>query len=230
MKVFYNPMEIEKQIKSFLNKIVQDKPWHTRWLNTLAFMEHIGSRKIIKSQDSTHLNITVLQHISEEARHAFYFKNLAHRLSPEDCPTFEEDYLINGEASEFYFQSIDHKAEEDLSHSPCKKLLNYLYTTWMIEERAIMLYEIYNQILKQYSFSFNLNFILREEDHHLKTVTEMIQKTDQDYQKRTERLFEYENASFTKLIKEWEAAVSLSIPAPSYLKTKKTPLSYSDKK
>lgn len=223
-------MEIEKQIKSFLNKVVQDKLWHTRWLNTLAFMEHIGSRKIIKSQNSTHLNITVLQHISEEARHSFYFKNLAHKLSPEDCPTFEESYLINGEASEFYFQSIDHKAEENLSDSPSKNLLNYLYTTWMIEERAIMLYTIYNQILKQNSFSFNLNFILREEDHHLKTVIDSIQKTDPDYENRSPYLFKYEESLFIKLIKEWETAVSQSLPAPSYLKAKKTISSYSYKK
>ena len=224
-------MEIEKQIKSFLNKIVQDKPWHTRWLNTLAFMEHIGSRKIIKSQNSTYLNITVLQHISEEARHAFYFKNLAYKLSPDDCLTFEENYLINGEASELYFQSIDHKAEENLSHSPSKNLLNYLYTTWMIEERAIMLYTIYNQVLKQYSFSFNLNFILREEDHHLKTVTDSIQKIDLDYEKRSPLLFKYEETFFIKLIKEWETKVSLpSHPDPSSLKTKKTTPNYSYKK
>ena len=224
-------MEIEKQIKSFLNKVVQDKPWHTRWLNTLAFMEHIGSRKIIKSQNSTYLNISVLQHISEEARHAFYFKNLAHKLSSDNCPTFEENYLINGEASESYFQSLDHKAEENLSDSPSKSLLNYLYTTWMIEERAIMLYTIYNQILKQHSFSFNLNFILREEDHHLKTVTDSIQKIDPDYKKRSSYLFKYEESLFIELIKKWEETVSLSLPSsPSYLKTKKMTPSHSYKK
>lgn len=92
----------------------------------------------------------------------------------------------------------------------------------MIEERAIMLYEIYNQILKQNQFSFNLNFILREEDHHLKTVTKMIQKIDVDYQKRTQRLFEYENALFTQLIKNWESTLSpTSKSSPAYVKTQK---------
>lgn len=89
---------IQKDLKSFLEAIVQNKSLHTHWLNTLAFMEHIGSRKIIKSQNSTKLDHTVLQHISEEARHAFYFKNLAHKLSPADCPNFEEEYLIKGPA------------------------------------------------------------------------------------------------------------------------------------
>ena len=195
---------IQEDLQSFLETVVQNKNLHTSWLNTLAFMEHIGSRKIIKSQNSATLDHTLLQHISEEARHAFYFKNLAYKLSPADCPNFEEVYLINGSSSEDYFQAIDHKAEEELSHSPFKNTLNYLYTTWMIEERAVMLYELYNQVLKLHKMPFNLNLILREEDHHLKTVMQMIQKKDPDFKERSERLFEYETNQFIWLIKQWQ--------------------------
>ncbi len=195
---------IRKELISFLNRVVENKSLHTRWLNTLAFMEHIGSRKIIKSQNSAKLDLTLLQHISEEARHAFYFKNLAHKLSPADCSNFEESYLIKGSDSENYFQSIDHKVEEALSDFALKKTLNYLYTTWIIEERAVMLYQIYNQILKSRSFPFNLNFVLQEEDHHLKTVIQIIRKKDPDFKKRADWLFEYEREQFTKVVKEWQ--------------------------
>ena len=204
------PLSIEKEthiqrdLKSFLETVVQNKILHTHWLNTLAFMEHIGSRKIIKSQNSIKMDHTILQHISEEARHAFYFKNLAHKISSIDCPNFEEEYLIKGPASEDYFQAIDHKAEEELVNSPSKNTLNYLYTTWMVEERAVMLYEIYNQILKLHQMPFNLNFVLQEEDHHLKTVVQHIKETDSEFKDRAERLFEYERKQFTRLLKEWQ--------------------------
>ncbi|MDE0118509.1 MAG: hypothetical protein OXM55_00685 [Bdellovibrionales bacterium] len=201
-------IDIKKDLLSFLKAVVQDKRQHTHWLNTLAFMEHIGSRKIIKSQDSTKLDHFVLQHISEEARHAFYFKNLAHKLSPSDCPTFEDIYLIKGSASEDYFQAIDHKAEKNLTDSPSKNILNYLYTTWLIEERALMLYELYNQVLKSNKLPFNLNAILREEDHHLKTVIQIIQKKDLDFKERATRLFDYEKEAFSSLVKEWLMTIS----------------------
>lgn len=195
--------ELQKDLQSFLQAVIKNKSFHTRWLNTLAFMEHIGSRKIIKSQNSITLDHFILQHISEEARHAFYFKNMAHKLSPSDCPNFEETYMIKGSFSEDYFQNIDHKAEEELVNSPDKNLLNYLYTTWMVEERAVMLYELYNQVLQSNKMPFNLNFILREEDHHLKTVIQIIQKKDSEFKERATRLFKYEGKVFTALVNEW---------------------------
>ena len=196
---------IKNTLQPFLEQVVQNKSQHTRWLNTLAFMEYIGARKIIKSQKASTLNHTVLQHISEEARHAFYFKNLAHKLSPADCSDFHETRLIKGAESEDYFQAIDHKAEEELSHSPAKNTLNYLYTTWLIEERAVMLYKLYNNILKKNQQPFNLNFILQEEDHHLKTVVELIQKKDPNFKERALRLFNYEQTQFATLIKQWQS-------------------------
>ena len=246
----------KENLKSFLEKIVQNTKWHTRWLNTLAFMEHIGCRKIVKSQNSTHLSLTLLQHISEEARHAFYFKNLAHKLSPTDCPSFEEQYLIKGKESEDYFQAIDHKAEEDLIHSPSKNILNYLYTTWMIEERAVLIYNLYNEVLTRYAERktphphsndrdptkqtryaerktphphsndrdptkqtryaerktprFNLNFILQEEDHHLKTTIQIIRQKDLEFKARKKRLFAYEQNQFAELVKKWQSALELN--------------------
>ena len=203
----------QEQLDLFLRLIVQNKQKHAQWLNTLAFLEHIGSRKIIKSQDSATLNFTVLQHISEEARHAFYFKKLARQVSKEDCPNFQEKYLIKGSLSEDYFQSLDHKTAEELSkqknlNAKDKSLLNYLYTTWLIEERAIMLYNIYNDILKLHQFPFNLNMILHEEDHHLKEMISAVQAKDKNFKERANVLFQFEQTQFEQLLQEWMTVVS----------------------
>ena len=273
---------IQEDIKAFLQQVVSHPLLHAKWLNTLSFLEHIGSRKIIKSQNSHTLNYVILQHISEETRHALFFKALIHKVNPKSCPTFEPQYLLAGDEAEDYFQSIDRYAEKDLSlnkhnlqnydkhlslclnnslkgsdmrfariamairryagkaelalrdlfkqrnshhlqkynlqsrdkyaeksrryHSPFEG--GYLYTTWMIEERAVMVYQIYNQILQQHSFSFNLNFVLQEEDHHLKTVVQVLQKQDPDFKNRTQRLFQYEKNQFTNLLKTWQSHVT----------------------
>ena len=203
----------KEQLELFLRLIVQNKQKHAQWLNTLAFLEHIGSRKIIKSQDSSTLNLTLLQHISEEARHAFYFKKLACQVSKENCPNFQEQYLIKGSLSEDYFQSLDRKTAEELSKQKNlevkdKSMLNYLYTTWLIEERAIMLYNIYNDILKFHQAPFNLNMILHEEDHHLKTIMNILQTKDKNFKTRANVLFQYEQRQFEQLLQEWMTVVS----------------------
>ena len=203
----------QEQLDLFLRLIVQDKKKHSRWLNTLSFLEHIGSRKIIKSQNSARLDFTLLQHISEEARHAFYFKKWARIVSKEACPDFQEQYLIKGRLSEDYFQSLDHKTAEELSQSKDlksgdKSFLNYLYTTWLIEERAIMLYKKYNEVLKFHQFSFNLNVILNEEDHHLNTIINTLKNKDNNFKRRAEKLFKYEQIQFTNLLQHWMSLAS----------------------
>ena len=207
---------LKVQLKTFLEQVVESSVWHSRWLNTLAFMEYIGCRKIIKSQHSADLNLMLLQHISEEARHAFHFKKLAYKVSP--TPDFQESHMLKGAEAEDYFQSIDHKVEADLNPSTLpvmgpkkhsQKRLNYLYTTWLIEERALMVYNIYNQILKlgdcsTRTFPFNLDFILREEDGHLKTTINFIREQDPDFRARSHRLWDFEQKQFALLLTEWQ--------------------------
>ena len=54
---------------------------HTRFLNMLSLMEHIGSRKIMTSQAKGALGQETLKHLAEETRHAFFFKRLAEKIA-----------------------------------------------------------------------------------------------------------------------------------------------------
>ncbi len=194
---------ITNSLKKFLKTIIQQPILHAQWLNTLSFLEYIGARKILKSQKSEHLNWFLLQHIREETGHALFFKTLSRKISKKYCPSFETPYLMEGKKAENYFQSIDHHAEKNLTHHPQAHYLNYLYTTWMIEERAIKVYQTYNDLLKKNKFSFTLNAVLREEDHHLQTITQEIKKRDLDFKNRIQQLFEYETQQFQELLTNW---------------------------
>ena len=55
----------------------------TRFLNTLSYMEHIGSFKIMATQRAGTLDYPTLKHLNEEAGHAVLFKRHAERLSDE---------------------------------------------------------------------------------------------------------------------------------------------------
>ena len=199
--------ETTKQLESFLKGLLENKQNHAKWLNTLAFLEHIGCRKIVKSQNSALLSKDLLQHISEEARHAFYFKKLALKLNAE-ITNFKEENLLRGQDSEKYFQALDYKTADLLKEEKQSAFLNYLYTTWLVEERAVQLYTVYNQKLKAKQLPFNLDMILNEEDQHLNTVEGWLKKKDPQFKTRAKSLFHYESQEFSRLLEKWLSAVS----------------------
>ena len=130
-----------------LKAIVAKPQFHARWLNTISYLEHLGSRKLMKSLDSQKLDLELLQHIAEEARHAYFFKKMLESQFPGVCPTFDRQYLLAGEKAHRYFQNLDHFVDQQ--HDPDSKHLVYRYVTLAIEIRALDVYQIYQRILKE---------------------------------------------------------------------------------
>ena len=196
-----------QQVTGFLTNLIPNTLLHARWLNTLAFLEHIGSRKIIKSQNSSRLSLHTLQHISEEARHSVHFKKLSLKTHPTAGATFHPSHTLAGPRAEQYFQNLDHQAAQTLHPLPQKNTLNYLYTTLLVEERALEVYTLYNNILKQQGKNLPLQLVLQEEAGHLKEITGAIQKKDPDHKTHTKKLFEYEGKEFHNLLQEWTSLI-----------------------
>ena len=73
-------------IQSLLEKIVQNKDHHAKWLNSLSFLENCGARKISKSEHRSDVDIMVLKHAAEEHRHAFYLKKMILAIMPFKIP------------------------------------------------------------------------------------------------------------------------------------------------
>ena len=158
---------LNSKILDFLNQVISASSIHAQFLNTLSFLEYIGTRKIIKSQADKLFNGELLEHLNEEARHSLFFKKLAQKQA--GCLLgFRPEEMLLKEESERYFQNIDRKAKECSS----KPFMNYLYTTWTVEIRALNLYDLYEKVLSTKSFSFSLRSILKEEKEHLRYVEE----------------------------------------------------------
>ena len=140
---------MEDRIRNTLEKIMEKERTHGLWLNTLSFLEYIGCRKIIKSQHAKHMNFFLLSHTVEEARHSYFFRDLARQNNLEDEASFQEAYLLGGKGGEKYFQKLDRGIEDTLGASPSKEFLNYSYTTLAVELRALDVYTIYEELLKK---------------------------------------------------------------------------------
>ena len=175
-----------------LKQILSDKNLHGLFLNTLSFLEYMGTRKIAKALHQEFFNEVLLDHLSEEARHSLYFKKLANRVASQNYG-FQKEELLAGHEARAYFQNLDEKAKE-LSRE--QTLLNYLLTTWIIEKRAVSFYHIYNQSLKEEQFPFSLNPVLKDEKAHLNYVENYIKKLNPGGEKAFSLLREFEEKEF----------------------------------
>lgn len=186
-----------------LEKVIPDKALHSRWLNTLSYLEYIGTRKILKSLPAHILSKNLLEHINEEARHSLFFKQLAQKTVQKTL-CFNEHELLAPKAGSDYFQQIDHYTVKFSLSNP---VISYLYTTYVIEQRALVVYSLYNEILKRKGFSFCLQSVLNDEREHLNFVFEKIQKTDPLWEKNLEDINHFEHQKYFSLLIALEKSV-----------------------
>ncbi|MCY4512689.1 MAG: hypothetical protein OXB86_03265 [Bdellovibrionales bacterium] len=191
------------ELRLILENIVSSRKIHGRWLNTLSFLEYIGTRKILKSLPANILDETLLSHVAEEAFHSLFFKKLARKLTVNNY-SFKEEEMLAPEECENYFQQLDKKAELISNEKPD---LNYLYTTWIVETRAVSVYSLYNKILKEKQFSFTLNPILKDEEKHLAQVKNCIQQMDSRHEIHFQELMGFEEQEFSVLLEHLKKTV-----------------------
>jgi hypothetical protein len=191
-----------RALTGLLGRLAADPPRHARLLNTLSLLEYIGVRKILKSRPAETFTPELLEHVVEEARHAFVLKTLALRVAP--VPTYAPAHLLAGAAARAYIQALDRGAEADLQAHPPRHAapawLNYLYTTLLIEERADGVYRDYEPILAAAGLGGVLGGIVREEQGHLRTVLGQVRRHDPDHAARLERLRALERRAFAAFV------------------------------
>lgn len=158
--------------------LTQNPILHAQWLNSLSYLEYRGLRMILRSQHTTDIDVGVLGHVMEEARHALYFKKLALKIGGELFTHYTPKTLLSESYLKSYFYNLNHSSlnlsrntrnSSNLKKNsePYENKQLYELMTWIIEERALAVYEIYNEVLKSQGFEFNLDPILADETKHL---------------------------------------------------------------
>ena len=188
---------------TLLEKISSDDSLHARFLNTLSYLEYIGSRKMLKSLPSSVLDKVLLDHINEETRHSLILKSLAQKLAKKNMG-FTEEEMIAGESAKNYFQEVDHYS---LKFSFDNPVLNYLYTTYAVEQRALVFYSLYNDILKKRAFSFSLSSILDDELKHLDFVLNEIKSKDFNWENNLDEINQFEHKKYFTFLIDLEKSV-----------------------
>ncbi len=218
----------ESGVRAFLTRIVHDPQNHAKFLNMLSMLEHMGSRKIMVSQMNApqDMDLDTLQHMAEEARHAYFFKRHAERINGSPMKGWTEENVMARAAALMYFGRMDAgitKRLEKLSslrkqgssegrkkdprlHGGGTHFEPYGWVSLIIELRACWLYGIYNDVVERAGVHLPLKGLIAEEDGHL---AEMFEKCGDDHDLLKE-LSVYETTLFEKL---W-GVLEASYPKP----------------
>ena len=188
-----------------LDRIVPDPRLHARFVNTLARMEYVGVRKILKSRRAERLDLDGIQHILDEAVHAMRLKKAAAALgkaSGASVRTFATGDTLAGDAGETYLQALDHRAEETLADLPAdlRSEANYLLTSAAVEVRAQVFYPAYDQTLKACDAGFSVAAITKDEDRHLDEMTAGLEAVLPDWRTRFEPVVTAEEALYARFL------------------------------
>jgi hypothetical protein len=195
-----------------LNRIVADRETHARFVNTLARLEYVGVRKILKSRRSERIGLDGLQHILDEAVHALRLKKAAVALagSGDGVFTFADGATLAGNAGESYLQALDRRAEEALLDLPQDERAeaNYHLTSAAIEVRAQVFYPIYDECLRANGVGFSVSAIAKDEDRHLDEMAIGLERALSDWRRRLEAVLAAEEALYARFLVAVEAALS----------------------
>ncbi len=200
-------MASDKTLEALFRRIARIPKLHARFLNTVAMLEYIGARKIMKSQRSDLFDLGLLSHVSEETRHALLVKRMALKIDADAAATWSDEHTLCRREAERYIQTLDRAAEDELKscgdfasfqHKAVGAHLNYLYTSLLIEERADVFYATYVKVLEEYSMAGILKSIIKDESKHLGQMVESIRKQDPLAKRRLPGLREVESAAFAE--------------------------------
>ena len=203
--------------EALLGRVIPDGALHARFVNTLARLEYVGVRKMLKSRRAEHLDLDGLQHVLDEAVHALRLKKAAVALgvatgTAAGVATFAGAHTLAGDAAEDYFQALDHRAEEMVAElAPgARGEANYLLTSAAIEVRAQVFYPSYDRLLAAHRAGFSVAAITKDEDRHLGEMKDGLARSMPDWRARLEPVLAAEETLFAALLASMEAAIAVA--------------------
>jgi hypothetical protein len=180
MKALTINISKEFNLDGLLEAIISDQGLHVKWLSTLSYLENCGARKISGFQAIFKGNVplSILQHASEESRHAFFMKKQILKLNAEPDAKLP---LLGGLKTKNFLHSLDIKIlkllkKEKIIQKDQLFYYAYLLTTYAIEKRAEILYGLYQARLTSSHSEVSIKSIIKEEENHLEEIETKIKK------------------------------------------------------
>ena len=206
-----------RRLEELLDRIIPQPALHARFVNTLARMEYVGVRKMLKSRRAERIDLDGLQHLLDEAVHALRLKKAATALSAASTAglgvaTFSDADTLAGDAGEAYFQALDRRAEAALAafDGAERAEANYLLTSAAIEVRAQAFYPIYEQRLRAHAAPFSVSAITKDEDRHLEEMSQRLGVVLGQERRGLEAVLAEEEALYAQFLSAAEAEVGAS--------------------
>ncbi|ANG65801.1 hypothetical protein JG731_03215 [Chlamydia gallinacea] len=158
-----------------LKHIVASSNTHSKWINTLSFLENCGAKKISASEHPTQVKKEVLKHAAEEFRHAFYLKKQISRITSEPFLDYSLDSVLGGNIAKYYLHLLDLRISKLLKthyhiNNQRLKTTAYILVTSAIEMRAFEVYPIYHRVLQNVESTITIKSIILEEQEHLEEM------------------------------------------------------------
>jgi hypothetical protein len=196
---------------AFLGHTIADATTHVRFLNLLSMLEHMGSRKIMLSQMKGILTQDILKHLAEETRHAFFFKREAEKLAKRPIEGYLAEETLCMAAGRFYFGKLDARLSATLPDKRHTELA-YLWTSLVVELRALWVYRFYQRALVTAKYPMFLKSLIAEEDLHLESMIGRLGDLGFDAEAALPRAIALEKSLFDRLLKALTAQVPVQTP------------------
>jgi hypothetical protein len=192
--------------RSLLNRIVGDDALHPKLLNTLSMLEHMGSHKIMATQQGAAIGQATLRHLAEECHHAFFMKRQAEKAAKRHL-CYEPRDLLAPEAARMYFQRLEATLLGALEHDGSAPA-TYLYMSMIVELRAIWFYGLYQHVLTRHAHPLSLKRLLGEEQNHLTEMAERLGHAGYLNDTRVARFVQTERALYGRFLDSLRRAIN----------------------
>ena len=159
-------MKPEADFKTMLKQICDDPRRELEFVDLLSQLEFVGCRKIVKAVPFDGVSCEVLQHISEEASHAYLLKALVEKGGLRRRSWLEAPLSALGWR---YFRDLDERVsrlqEDARAHYPA--------VSWVVERRVLELYPEYLGMTRNPGVKRVITRILAQERRHAETFSDL---------------------------------------------------------
>ena len=164
---------------ALLSEIVQNTNAHARFLNTLSFMELCGAKKLSQTIGRRYFSTSMLEHVAEEYRHAYFLRRLANKISVSPIDDYSHENVFCKRQSRAYISDLDRRVSIALRHHQelHNPMMCYLLVTYAIEQRALSFYKLYQEMLDRHGTPISVRSIISEELDHFKEMEQKLNDT-----------------------------------------------------